>query len=259
MRPVFVLLIVLNSTFAFAQMKQATIDSLLKQESHYDGIPDTFSNGIQLIFREITYNCHGDLCVTIKYGLKSDSSVLPPVFDQIKEISDSTFFIRLDTTGSLLSSDFKLIRKNNMKAMDYGFFAFREGKLWGVLNERLDMAIEADYDDIFNAVVYDEYGGGAWLEANRAYLFIALKNAKVGIFDINGRTVLPFQYEHIYDDPGYDGAVVLKDAKAGYLRYPDMLSIPVQYDTIVSGISNFMIRKQGKWAIYSPSGDEELT
>lgn len=58
-------------------------------------------------------------------------------------------------------------------------------------------------------------------------------NGKSGVIDIHDKTIIPFEYDHIFSPDEYGYILAKKDGKYGFIAENDKILIPFIYDDII--------------------------
>jgi len=151
----------------------------------------------------------------------------------------------------LINSDGKTIYPvDNDEVNDaetYGYFSVKKANLFGIYfsqsKEKKKTEIEFDH------IVVDGYGA-----------IMASKNKKMGIFNLNGEQITPFEYDNDfiaqYSGIGYR---VSKDKKRGIIDNQGIVIVPTIYDDVspfsYSKRDVFKVKNDDKYGIVNRKGD----
>ncbi len=127
----------------------------------------------------------------------------------------------------------------NLVLESNGFINAKKDGLWGILNEEYDIIIPHKYDKI---------------NLNRKY-FKVEKNAKIGVFSIDGNMILPAYYDAltIEDEVGFK---VKKDGKFGLMSNSGKVVTPVIYDELSFFVKGFSrVKKDDKYGMILQNGE----
>lgn len=134
---------------------------------------------------------------------------------------------------------------------DGGHFALvKKGSLFGIHFPKSNISTDAEFAKV-NAMAYQ-------------YIY-ATKENKAGIFNDDGKVILPFEYDdtHISHRVGI-GFEASKNGKKGMVNFDNEEIIPFEYDDIDTFFENelkgfFRVEKSGKYGVINSQGNSIIT
>lgn len=207
---------------------------------------------------------------------KQDKDILTPQYDIIETLDKKYLRFQLNGKWGVIDLDGNIVIEAKYYSIesvcDEGFNVSIPDpeKPWEYLHGKIDYngnnireIVSELYNDMYISKSFERYGveshNGVILQHSYKSLFywdkfkfIAKKNGNLGIIDINGAVLLPFEYSEI--SPLKDGrSLVHKGTKIFHIN-ADCKIIEDEIIRLQQGYKK--IKKEGKWGIISPKGEE---
>lgn len=223
--------------------------------------PLIYDRCIPAFYSNLTVACRNG-----KFGYldKNGREIIPCIYAYAEDFKDGIAVVQyegkfrnIDSTGKLLNANVR--EHENWRNRNYSYTLI--GKLktvqtatgYGLINENDVFVVPAIYENI--TPLRSEHNGRTQFSDK---VFSARRYGKVGIVDIAGNVLLPFEYEQINDYPSkYGFRVVRKDDKHwGMLNRNCEMIVPCIYEGMSSGYDedHFQFWTNGKTGIMDTTG-----
>lgn len=242
-----------------AQIDQTYINELLRSNKpnlEFTKV-EKLKGGLEKLFYERTYECFGDICLDMNYGLSDGQRYLMPEFDQIDNFRINHFYLRKGDSTAIINNDFKIvIQKINPILRNGSYFIFEENNNWGILDSNLHVVINPKYDSIAEIFDWSIFSDEDIFNSYK-YYFKAKKGKYWAVLNMMDSIIIDFVNDELY--PQLDGAIVKRNNKQGYVDSYNRIRVPVKFDSVICGFANCIVIKNNKMALYSTYRDTLVT
>ncbi len=242
-----------------AQIDQAYINGVLsssKPSLEFTKV-EKIKGGFEKLYYERTYECFGDICLEMNFGLSNGQMYLLPEFDQIANFKENHFYLRKGDSTAIIDENFKIVnQKINPILKNGSHFIFEENNKWGILDSNLQVLIHPKYDSVGEIFDWPDYSNEDLFNSYK-YYFKAKKGMFWAVLDMKDSLIIDFNNDEIY--PNFEGAIVKRKLKQGYVDFYNRIRVPVVFDSVICSFANCIVFRDEKMALYSTSRDTLLT
>lgn len=205
-------------------------------DCEYDSMTSFNEKGFAIVQKGVTGKDEYDLPIGGKMGTidRKGKVIIPLEYDELIDCNNGNFIVQKESQVFLINSKGEKISEKQYDVLNYNYWS--DGLITVGNNPTYD-----EYGDVISSdcglvdyngkeILSCEYKEIYPISNHKKNYLVVKKDTKYGVYDSEGKVVIPLEYDNI-SDSGLDGILfVEKNGKAGAIDFDEKIVIPFEYE-----------------------------